>query len=121
MRSTTRRRRTLQRLLGAALCLGALSLSVGHVPEAHAIVGLPFTPLSYAGVARRTARRSAYMGGYYGGYWGGAAPAYAPGTVAALPAGCATTVVGGVVQNNCAGTIYQPYYQGPNVVYVPAY
>jgi hypothetical protein len=28
------------------------------VPEAHAIIGLPFTPLSFAGVARRTAFRT---------------------------------------------------------------
>ena len=39
------------------------------------IIGMPFTPMSFAGVARRTARRSAY--------WGMAAPVYArPGVVA---------------------------------------
>ena len=38
-------------------------LRVGFVPDAHAIIGLPFTPLSFAGVARRTAFRTmAYAG-----------------------------------------------------------
>jgi hypothetical protein len=38
-------------------------LGVGFVPDAHAIIGLPFTPLSFAGVARRTAFRTmAYAG-----------------------------------------------------------
>jgi len=34
------------------------------VPEAEAIVGRPLTPVSYAGVARRTVRRCA-VGVYY--------------------------------------------------------
>lgn len=38
-------------------------LGVGFVADAHAIIGLPFTPLSFAGVARRTAFRTmAYAG-----------------------------------------------------------
>jgi hypothetical protein len=32
------------------------------VPEVLAVVGRPLTPVSYAGVARRTVRRSAYYG-----------------------------------------------------------
>lgn len=36
----------------------------GFVSTAHAIVGRPLTPMSYAGVARRTARRCA-AGVYY--------------------------------------------------------
>jgi hypothetical protein len=36
----------------------------GFVTEAHAIIGRPLTPLSYAGVARRTVRRCA-VGVYY--------------------------------------------------------
>ena len=35
----------------------------GIVSTAQAIIGRPLTPMSYAGVARRTARRCA--GGYY--------------------------------------------------------
>lgn len=30
------------------------------IPTAEAVVGRPLTPVSYAGVARRTARRSGY-------------------------------------------------------------
>jgi hypothetical protein len=45
------------------------------VGEAHAIIGRPLTPMSYAGVARRTTRRAVAYGAvaapYYGGY-----PAY---------------------------------------------
>ena len=33
-------------------------LGIRLVPDAHAIIGLPFTPLSFAGVARRTAFRT---------------------------------------------------------------
>jgi hypothetical protein len=52
----------------------------GHALTAHLlfidIIGLPFTPLSFAGVARRSARRAAFYGmaaapyadPYYGGY-----------------------------------------------------
>jgi hypothetical protein len=36
----------------------------GLVTEAQAIIGMPLTPMSYAGVARRTVRRCAY-GVYY--------------------------------------------------------
>jgi hypothetical protein len=36
----------------------------GFVTEAQAIIGRPLTPLSYAGVARRTVRRCA-VGMYY--------------------------------------------------------
>lgn len=36
----------------------------GFVTEAQAIIGRPLTPLSYAGVARRTVRRCA-VGVYY--------------------------------------------------------
>jgi hypothetical protein len=49
----------------SALAVLAFSvLEFGHVPQAHAIVGRPLTPVSVAGVARRTARRCA-VGVYY--------------------------------------------------------
>jgi len=49
----------------SALALLAFSvLEFVHVPQAHAIVGRPLTPVSVAGVARRTARRCA-VGVYY--------------------------------------------------------
>ena len=46
------------------------------VKPAQAYIGNPLTPLSFAGVARRTARRAYFYGGYpYGGYpYGGYPP-----------------------------------------------
>lgn len=58
--------------LAALLVVGALELGDQYgvpgvesaVPEAEAIIGRPLTPVSYAGVARRTVRRCA-VGVYY--------------------------------------------------------
>jgi len=36
------------------------------VSSAHAVIGRPLTPLSYAGVARRTTRRAVAAGAVYG-------------------------------------------------------
>lgn len=44
-------------ILGAFALFGFL---VTYASEVFAIVGRPLTPMSYAGVARRTVRRSAY-------------------------------------------------------------
>lgn len=82
--------------------------------DAHAVVGRPLTPVSYAGVARRTTRRSAYRGAAYGAAY--AAPVAAAATVATLPAGCSRADAGGVYYA-CGGQRYEPYYDGPNVVY----
>lgn len=38
------------------------------VDTAQARIGRPLTPMSYAGVARRTTRRAVRRGYYYGGY-----------------------------------------------------
>lgn len=43
------------------------------ISTAQAVIGRPLTPMSYAGVARRTTRRAAYAGAAYAG----AATAYA--------------------------------------------
>jgi hypothetical protein len=48
-----------RKLTLASLVLVGLFLTIA--PEVFAIVGRPLTPMSYAGVARRTVRR----GGYY--------------------------------------------------------
>jgi hypothetical protein len=45
--------------------LSELPIPVVHVTTAKAIIGRPLTPVSVAGVARRTARRSYYYNGYY--------------------------------------------------------
>ncbi|MBF5043096.1 hypothetical protein FGE12_11920 [Aggregicoccus sp. 17bor-14] len=63
------------------------------VPEAEAVVGRPLTPVSVAGVARRTTRRAIYATSMY---------------VATLPKGCTTVVVNGTSLQQCGGTYYQP-------------
>jgi hypothetical protein len=50
-RSVTRRRRTW------GLALDVIGLGVTLGADAYAIIGRPRTPMSYAGVARRTVRR----------------------------------------------------------------
>jgi hypothetical protein len=52
------------------------------ISTAQAVIGRPLTPMSYAGVARRTTRRAAYAGAAYGA---GAAYAYAAPPVYAAP------------------------------------
>jgi hypothetical protein len=72
---------------------------------ARAVVGRPLTPLSYAGVARRTSRRTARRTM--------AAGAYPPGAVTALPGGCG--LAGGIY--TCGAVRYRPAYSGSTVVY----
>jgi hypothetical protein len=69
---------------------------------AEAVVGMPFTPVSYGGMARRTSRRTARRTtrrnvGYYDS---------APGC-----SGYGTAY-------SCSGAQYTPAYNGTNVVYV---
>ena len=85
--------RTLQATFAALAGLGFFMVdevspmtSGLFVTEAHAIIGRPATPMSYAGVARRTTRR-AYGAAAYGGAYGAAvAPAYP------APVGCVQVV-----------------------------
>ncbi|WEK49275.1 MAG: hypothetical protein P0Y66_16220 [Candidatus Kaistia colombiensis] len=83
------------RFAAVALGLAALFLSetpapqapgFGLVSRAEAIIGRPLTPLSYAGVARRTTRRAVVGGAYAGGAYVAAPYAVAP------RAGCARVV-----------------------------
>jgi hypothetical protein len=55
-------------LAGLMVLFGAVRWMVFGIGSAQARVGRPLTPMSYAGVARRTTRR-AYRRGYYGGYY----------------------------------------------------
>jgi hypothetical protein len=76
---------TLAAILSAG-CLslsdsGALRQSGSLLSEAHARIGRPLTPMSYAGVARRTTRRAVATGVAVG-----AAAAYAPGCYQAVDA-----------------------------------
>ena len=88
---TTIKSRTVQVAFAAIAGLGLFMVddvspttSGLFVTRAHAIIGRPLTPMSYAGVARRTTRR-AYGAGVYGAPVV-AAPAYR------APGGCVQTV-----------------------------
>jgi hypothetical protein len=113
-------------LFGAGLAPDA-PLGLGMLPEAQAVVGAPLTPVSAAGVARRTTRRAVVA-------TSAATPdtvvvqsAPAPsgtlpiGTVVAtLPAGCSTMTMSGVEYYKCGPDYYRTAYQGTNLVYVTA-
>ena len=71
---------------------GAIFEGVSLVKEAHAIVGRPLTPVSVAGVARRTTRRMIYATNVY---------------VATLPPACTVVVIEGTTLQQCGGTYYQ--------------
>lgn len=78
-------RRAINVLAASMAMLGGLSMDLKWSPDvrftspAEARVGRPLTPMSYAGVARRTTRRAVY---------GSAAAAAAAGAYVATP-GCA--------------------------------
>jgi hypothetical protein len=117
-------------------------LGLGFVREAAAIIGAPLTPMSYAGVARRTTRRvvaveaTAATAAATSAAAAAAQPKPPPppppppapagpvpvGTVVqSLPPGCAATPIGGVEYYNCApGVYYRAAFQGNNLVYVAA-
>ena len=64
------KRKTGCLLLAAVAFAEITALNLGpFVGTAEAVVGRPLTPVSYAGVARRTSRRSAYRGDAYPGVW----------------------------------------------------
>jgi len=81
---------------GAALVAAVVlevSLSPGvFIHDTEARVGRPLTPVSVAGVARRTTRRTIARTTAY---------------VAVLPAGCRTVIVEGVSLRQCGGTYYR--------------
>lgn len=67
--------KTLFRVSIAIAVCGAALLWKGDVPRnmqqgwissAYAVIGRPLTPMSYAGVARRTTRRAVAVGAAYG-------------------------------------------------------
>ena len=79
-------------LIAAALIVDGW-LPIGFaIKDAEARLGRPATPVSVAGVARRTTRRTIRRTSMY---------------VAALPAGCSTVVVEGVRLHQCGGRYYQ--------------
>jgi hypothetical protein len=85
--------------LGMLMGIGDYQPGIGlqgwsPVKEAHAIVGRPATPISAAGVARRTTRRMIYVTTIY---------------VATLPPACTVVVIEGTSLHLCGGTYYQPH------------
>src|SRR5688572_2010211 len=100
--------------VGALAFSSVLTFSAGDgllsFASADAVIGRPLTPMSYAGVARRTTRRAvavgAATGGYYGGYGYGAYPyRYGYGTgygygapyYSSLPSGCVRATASGAL------------------------
>ena len=106
------------------------------VREARAVVGVPWSPVSVAGVARRTTRRAVLVTESSAAHQQqeaaaqqqaataqqpAAPPAGAPalGTVVArLPAGCTPETIGGVQYQKCGGAYYRAAFQSNNLVYV---
>jgi len=109
---TSRKHRALY--VGAVTCAALIALGDLGAGTAEAVVGRPLTPMSYAGVARRTTRRAVAYGAVApGAVYGG------PTMMTALPAGCARTMLGAALRYQCGASLYAPQYNGPNVVYVP--
>lgn len=119
-------------LLALVECLPQSPVHFGLIPPAHAIVGAPATPLSYAGVARRTAYRTTVAATSAAAATAAAAkpppppppspPAAGPlpvGTIVPqLPTGCVSAPVSGVEYYLCGGNYYRASFQGNNLVYV---
>jgi hypothetical protein len=112
------RRKLMRKSLSIVLALSFIGIAadVGLIEigdnQAWAVVGRPLTPMSYAGVARRTSRRTARR------TTARVSGAYGYGTIAALPAGCMSMTIAAVGYYRCGSIYYQPNYQGTNVVYV---
>lgn len=81
-------------VFAAAVCLDGATGQGFLVGDAQAIVGRPGTPVSVAGVARRTTRRTIYATSVY---------------VATLPPACTVVVIEGMTLHHCGGAYYQPY------------
>ena len=90
-------------LMAAALVLDGWVPSGFAVKEAQAVIGRPMTPVSVAGVARRTTRRTIRRSTIY---------------ATTLPAGCMTAVIEGTTLKSCGGTYYQASGSQYVVVYV---
>jgi hypothetical protein len=89
--------------LAAVVFMGSLAPGGGWVGEAKARVGRPMTPVSVAGVARRSTRRAIRRSTIY---------------VASLPPSCTQVNIDGTVLQQCGGTYYQPHQGQYVVVYV---
>jgi len=90
-------------LVGASMVADIIVPGGLVCPKANAVVGRPFTPVSYAGVARRTTRRCIRRSAMY---------------VAALPPNCTTVVIEGQTLYQSGSTYYQKSGSQYNVVTV---
>jgi hypothetical protein len=72
---------------------GKATLNDGFASSAEARIGRPLTPMSYAGVARRTTRRAVV--------YGGAAAAAAAGAYAVTPGGAQVADAYGRIYTRC--------------------
>jgi hypothetical protein len=128
--------------LALTATLADVDLAALRLPAAaHAIIGRPLTPVSYAGAARRTVRRTgrayatvaattavtatAVAASQAASANAARAAAPPPGSsvpigtiVTALPAGCVSTTIGGVNYFDCRGVFYRAAFQSNNLVYV---
>src|SRR5258708_16981579 len=122
-------------------------IRLSFVRDAEAIIGMPRTTLSVAGVARRSMYREAAVVSTVAVTSAAAANAAAANTAAAqaaaanaaaaaaaaqqaaaglpigtmvpsLPPGCTSTVIGGVNYFQCGGVYYRAGFQGNNIVYI---
>ena len=91
--------RTPAALLGLGLVFACAQLQPGEllrvlspIPDAGAVVGRPATPVSVAGVSRRTTRRVIRRTTIY---------------VVSLPPSCTVVVIEGTSLHFCGGTYYQ--------------
>jgi hypothetical protein len=100
MKTTTMIRLALVLLVGASCLLigepGSMTSSGSLVSQANAIIGRPLTPVSYAGVARRTTRRAVVGGAMVGG-----AVVVAPAPVVVVPACVQAVDVYGRIYTRC--------------------
>jgi hypothetical protein len=100
MKTTMMIRLVLASLAGASCLLigepGWMTGSGSLVSQANAIIGRPLTPVSYAGVARRTTRRAVVGGAMVGG-----AVVVAPAPVVVAPACVQAVDVYGRIYTRC--------------------
>jgi len=97
-------------LFGCSLIVAGLLFEIPFTDQvkltlrnAGAVIGRPLTPLSVAGVSRRTTRRMIRRTAIY---------------VPVLPGGCSTVNINGTILSQCGGTYYQPYNGQYVVVHV---
>jgi len=104
------------------------------MPKAEAVMGRPLTPVSVAGVRRRTRRRTAVATAAVVStpvvvaapavvsapvVVSAPAAAVATGTiVSSLPSGCTTLTSAGTTYHSCNGVYYKPAFQADRIVYM---